>query len=254
MKQTIVAMFGAATLVVLAFPQAAASQAAAPAAAASPAAAPKPLRHLSYAVAVGVETRQDLNNFNGHMTSGKGDAQGRGSITADVTGLGADKALFITIAEQSDTRKAPPVNVQVLADGRIAFNPSDAGNLNPEEQALLSLLGRAVVADHDLAEGKEWKVSIGSVGSTDVTTYKVLSLTDDDKVNLAVERAANIGGAQPMEFAVTGKVLYDFKYSAPITATLNEHMVTSSEGVQNTSDLSFEYRLTQDSLAGVAVP
>ncbi|MBV9103053.1 MAG: hypothetical protein JO060_05640 [Candidatus Eremiobacteraeota bacterium] len=207
----------------------------------------KPLRHLSYDVNVGATTNQDLTNYYGHMTSGKGATASHGTISADVVGLGNEKSLYVRVWESSDTRKAPPVSVQVLADGRVAFDPKDAENLNPEEQVLVGLLGRAVVADHDLAEGSQWKVT---VGNGDVTTYRVLSLVDDDKVNLSVERVANILGAEPMEVTITGRILYNFKLSAPVNAALNQHMVAKGLSTQTTSDLSFQYRLSEDSLAG----
>src|SRR5581483_5014593 len=218
-------------------------------------AAAKPLRHLSYDVNVGVSTNQDLTNFYGHMTAGKGSLQGRGSIVADVLGAREeDKSLVVRVSELSDTRKAPPVTLLVLADGRVSLNPKDSSNMNEEEQALVGLLGRAIVADHELAPGAEWKVSMDGGGGSDVTTYRVASLVDDDKVNLDIQREISVGGAQLMQMTITGKVLYDYKRSVPISATLTQHVVVKTIEAQNTSDLSFEFHLREDSLAGFTPP
>lgn len=213
----------------------------------------KPLRHLSYDVSVGVSTSQDLTNYYGHMTSGKGSLNGRGSITADVLGARPDdKSLVVRVAEISDTRKGAPVTLLVLADGRVSIDPKDSNNMNEEEQALVGLLGRAIVADHDLTPGASWKVSTGGVGGSDVMTYRVASLVDDDKVNLELQHDINLGGAQPMTITITGKVLYNYKLSVPISATLLQHVVIKTIEAQNTSDLSFEYHLREDSLAGIS--
>jgi hypothetical protein len=213
---------------------------------------PKPLRHLSYDVSVGVNTLQDLTNYNGHMTSGKGSLSGRGSIVADVLSARSDdKSLVVRVEELSDTRKAPPVTILVLADGRVSVDPKDASNMNEEEQALVGFLGRAIVSDHDLSPGSSWKVSMSGGGSTDETTYRVDSMVGDDQVNLDFERAITVAGAQPMQITITGKVLYNYKLSVPVTATIAQHVVVKTIEAQNTSDLSFEYHLREDSLAGV---
>ena len=211
----------------------------------------KPVRHMVYDVSVGISTVQDLNNFNGHMTSGKGANNAVGTITADVVGFAPENALIIRVSEASDTRKSSPDTVEVLSDGRVAVNPKDTATLNEEEHALVSLLGRSLVADHELTPGNFWRITMGAKGE-DVTTYKVISLADDDKVNLDIERRINVGGVQPMEITITGKVLYNYKLSIPLSADLRQHVVIKTTEAQNTSDLSFEYRLKEDSMSSTA--
>ena len=212
----------------------------------------KPVRHMVYDVSVGINTVQDLNNFYGHMTSGKGSNRAVGTITADVTGFAPDNALVIRVSEASDTRKAAPESVEVLSDGRVAVNPNQSSALNEEEQALVGLLGRSLVADHELMPGTSWHVSTSAKGVDDLATYKVDSLADDDKVNLDIQRRINVGGVQPMEITITGKVLYNFKLSVPLSADLHQHVVVKTTEAQNTSDLSFEYRLKEDSMSSAA--
>jgi len=214
---------------------------------------PKPLRHLSYDVNVGISTLQDLTNYNGHMTSGKGNLTSHGSIDADVLAARPDdKSLVVRVSETSEQRKAPPVTLVVLADGRVSVDPKEAGNMNEEEQALVGFLGRAIVADHELSPGATWKVAMTGGGSSDEMTYRVDSLVGDDQVNLDVQRSISVAGAQPMQITITGKVLYDYKRSVPISATINQHVVVKTIEAQNTSELSFEYHLLQDSLAGAS--
>lgn len=212
----------------------------------------KPVRHLVYNVDVGVETKQDLTNYYGHMNSGKGSIAGFGTITADVVGFGEDGALVVRVSEASDTRKAAPATVAVLSDGKVAIDPKSPGTLNEEEQALVGLLGRALVADHQLGPGEQWQVTTNSKGGSDVATYRVISLADDDKVNVDLQRQISVGGAQPMQITITGKFLYNYKLSVPLSATLKEHVVISTMEAQNTSDLAFQYNLKEDSMSTAA--
>jgi len=209
----------------------------------------KPIRHLVFTVHVGTDTKQDLTNYYGHMTSGKNSTAANGTITVDVIGLAADNALIVRVSENSDTRKAAPATVEVLADGRVAVDPKSTGALNEEEQALVGLLARSLVADHELTPGNFWHVTTNGKGGNDDAVYRVTSLGGEGQVNLDIERQITVNGAQPMDITITGKMLYDYQRSVPLSAALNQHVVIKTVEAQNTSDLSFEYNLSQDSRA-----
>jgi hypothetical protein len=209
----------------------------------------KPLRHLRYNVSVGIHTNQRGVNFNGPVVTANDLSTVTGSIEADVVGLAANDALVFRISESADNRKEPPVKVGVLSQGQISVDPKDAANLNDEEMALLSLLGRAVVANHDLSPGYEWKVAHDGGQSSDSTTYRVLSLVGDSQVNLEIERTVKAGGAQPFDVTAHGKVLYDYKRSVPVSAQLSQRIHMGRSDSLTTTDMSFEYHLVEDSLA-----
>jgi hypothetical protein len=208
----------------------------------------KPLRHLRYNVSVGIHTNQRSTNFNGPVVTGNDLSTVSGSIDADVVGLAANEALVFRISESADNRKEPPVKVGVLSQGQLSVDPKDSGNLNDEEMALLSLLGRGVVANHDLSTGAEWRLSNSAGLSNDTTTYRVVSLVGESQVNLEVERTVKVEGAQPFDVTAHGKVLYDYKRSVPLSAQLSQRIHMRGSDALTTTDMSFEYHLTEDSL------
>lgn len=209
----------------------------------------KPLRHLRYNVSVGIHTNQRATNFNGPVVTGNDMSTVSGSIEADVLGVAPENALVFRISENADNRKEPPVKVGVLTQGRLSVDPKDSANLDDEEMALLSLLGRDVVADHDLSAGNEWKVAHDGASASDSTTYRVVSLVGDSQVNLEVDRIVKVGGAQPFDMTAHGKVLYDYKRSVPLSAQLSQRTHVGRSDSLTTTDMSFEYHLIEDSLA-----
>lgn len=210
--------------------------------------APKPLRHLRYNINVGTHVSQGTTNFNGPTPLGSGASKSAGSIDADVIGLAADDALVFSVSENTDTRKEPPVKVGVLKEGQISADPKDASNLDDEEMALLTFLGRAVVADHDLTAGAEWRISHSAGPMNDSTTFRVVSLVGDTQVNLECDRTVKVGGAQPYDLTAHGKILYDYKRSVPISAELTQRMHQADGTSLTTTDMSFDYQLVEDSM------
>jgi hypothetical protein len=210
-------------------------------------AAPGPLRHLSYAVNVGIRSSDSSMNFGGGASQGGG-SMAKGTIDADVIGLAPANTLVFRVSENTDTRKAPPVTVTVLELGQTRSNLKDADSLNEEELALLGMLGRGVVANHDLADGATWKVVSGDPKNSDTTTYTVASLVGESQANVNFERSIKGAGATPYDIAVHGKMLYDYKRSIPLSATITQRV--HQEGTtQTTIDMSFDYTLVADSMA-----
>jgi hypothetical protein len=244
-RLVLAAAIGVALLPVVASAEPTPAPAATPAAAATPAG---PLRSLVYAVDVGIRTSNESMNLEGSATFGAG-TTAKGTIQADVIGLAPGNTLVFRVSEVSDTRKAPPVTVGVLDLGQIRSSPKDAPNLNQEELELLGMLGRGVVADHDLGPGVTWKVEGADTKNPDVTTYTVESLVGDDKVNITFDRTVKVTtAAQPFDVHSTGKMLYDFKRSVPLSASVLQRVHEEGEKTA-TTDLSFEYKLVSDSMA-----
>jgi hypothetical protein len=214
------------------------------------AAGAKPLRHLRYNVNVGITMSQEFREYSGPIqNAAPGSITATGSIDADVIGLAPNNILVFDVSEQTDTRKAPVVKVGVFDQGQVSFDPKDAANVTDEEQTLLTLLGRAVVANHDLAPNFEWKFTRNAPHVSDTTTFRVVSLVGDDKVNLEMDRAISTTDAQNLDISEHGKILYDFKRSVPLSAQFLQTMRTHDVNTRTKTDMSFEYRLSEDSLA-----
>jgi hypothetical protein len=212
------------------------------------------VRHLRYIVSVGVQTRQDVTNYGGPTHSDTGQLTATGTIVADIVGVTPDNGLIVMLSENTDNRKAPPVKVTVLDQGQVTFETRDAANLNEEELALAALVGRAVVADHDLAPSYHWRLSRDLGHSSDSTTFHVLSLVGDNRVNLELDRVVKVTGAQPFDIAAHGKVFYDYKRSLPISGQISERVHSLANdpweiNARATTDISLEFRLAEDSLS-----
>ena len=223
-----------------------------PSAAGADTTAAKPLRQLQYKADVFVYSRHESDSFYGHFDQPGGNVRALGTIDANVVGLGADDALVIQVDEKTDRRPAPLVNVGVLKAGIVTFDPKDGPNLNDEEQALLALLGRGVVSDHTLSANTTWSTSNNSPSITDTTTYRVKELVGDTQVRLEIERDLKVSGSQGLSAVTTGTVLYDYKRSIPISATLKQHQQTGDTNALTTIDMSFQFDLAADSMAQVS--
>jgi hypothetical protein len=208
------------------------------------------IRHLRYTVTVGTRSRQDVTNYYGNSSTGNAEMAANGSIVADVIGIAKDNALIFRLSETTDSRKAPAVQVGVLGDGSLSYDPKSQGDLLEEEMTLAGLLGRAVVADHTLEAGQHWDVTYKQASYSSTTTYKVDGLQGDNEVDLDVQRLVKVTGPQPFDALTTGKVRYDYKLSVPIAAHLQQHMhYADVDSSQSTADLSFDYKLSEDSMA-----
>jgi hypothetical protein len=227
---------------------------AAPNTARSDDAGPARVRHLQYAVSVGVQTRHDVTTFGGLSHFDSGELTATGTVTADVVGVAAGNSLVISVSENTNNRKAPPIRVVVLDQGQVTFDDKDASNLNEEELVLAALIGRAVVADHDLVPNYHWRLSRNLERSADSTTFRVVSLVGDSQVNLELERTVKVTGAQPFDMTAHGRVLYDYKRSIPVSGQIMEQVHSPSSdpweiNARATTDISVEFRLAEDSLA-----
>jgi hypothetical protein len=239
-------------LLALAFGAAAAAAFTLPSEASADGAGPAPSLHLRYTVNVGVKTTVDVTKFSGNERTDTGDITASGTIDADVVGVTAGGGSVVLISESTGKRNGPPVRLTVTDQGEVTFDAKDASNLNEEELALARLFGRAVVASHDLKPDANWQLARQMTHSSESTTFRVVSLAGD-RVNLEIDRVAKGTGAQPFDISGHGKVLYDYKREIPISGETAEriHSLATDPWEINaraTTDLSFEFRLTEDSL------
>src|SRR5579864_4256532 len=96
-------------------------------------------RHLVYKVGVTVtsQTEELTMAENGDTATGGsgvarygGGMMSRGTLTVDVVGLTPDGALAVQVSEDTDNRKAPPVRVDVTADGQLRIPSDQLVNVN----------------------------------------------------------------------------------------------------------------------------
>jgi hypothetical protein len=219
-------------------------------AAATPAKVAQPVRSLRYRVDFALAASSQTTNYYGsNLDTGRVNNHTHGSIDASVLGFAPDMSLVVAVSESMDQRSAPAVTATVFKDGFWTYDPKYAANVNDEETALLSLLGRAIVADHDLGPGVTWTDVHNAPNLTDTATYVVDSLVGDDSVDLHVERAVTVTGPQPYDSVVKGSVRYNYKRSIPISAHLTERVHTHDNGQLATTDMWFDYALEHDSLS-----
>ena len=212
-------------------------------------------RHLVYKVGVTVssQTEELTMGENGDMpTGGSGVARytggmlSHGTIAVDVVGITSDGALATQISEDTDNRKAPPVRVDVTAEGQLRIPVDQVLNVTEEEQALLRMLGRNFVSGDDVNAGK-WVHQV-SQGNADIReVYQVTGTQPNGDLVINVNQQVKVSGAQPSDTTAHGTITYSGKFKVPRSVSLDGR--THHEGVQQTQtqDTKVNFDLLSDS-------
>lgn len=214
-------------------------------------AAGKPFRHLVFHIGV-TETSQNDTLVSGANTTGSqtahygGTMMATGSITADIMGITQDNAFRIQISEDTDKRKALPVEVDVTGDGNVRVPQNQLSNITDEEQAILPLLVRYFVTDEDVSAGT-WKRNSSQGRNSDEETYRVASQEPSGDIKIQLEQRIVVRDAQPFDTVTHGSITYSTKYKVPKAVVIESR--THHEGVQTTQteDTKEHFDLVTDS-------
>jgi hypothetical protein len=203
---------------------------------ATQAAVAKPFRHLVFQIGVTVTSKNDTlvsgADTTGSQTAHYGGSMiANGSITADFLGITQDNSFRIQISENTDNRKAPPVEVDVTEDGNVRVTANQLSNLTDEEQAILPLLARSFVTDEDVKAGT-WKRSSSQGKNTDEETYRVTSQDPSGDIKIQMDQRIIVRDAQPFDTTTHGSITYSRKYKVPRAIVIESR--THHEGLQTT--------------------
>ncbi|MBC5829274.1 MAG: hypothetical protein GIW98_03650 [Candidatus Eremiobacteraeota bacterium] len=211
----------------------------------------KPFRHLVFNVGVTMTTQNDtlvggIDSGGSQTAHSGGGIVATGSITADFIGITADNAFRIQIAENTDTRKAPPVAVDVTSDGNVRLPQNQMVNVTDEEQTILPMLARYFVTDDGVSAG-QWtrKSSVGK--NSDDETYRLTSQEPSGDIKIDMEQRINVRDAQPFDTTTHGSITYSIRYKVPRAVVIESR--THRESVQGaeTDNTKAHFDLVTDS-------
>lgn len=235
-----------ATFALLALMSPSAALAAAPAAASE---AP-PLRHMVFAITIGIRTLRTtqgsgIGTETGTNASSTG-IEGVGTITADVIMPTRDGGLILNISEDAQDRKAPVVRVAVRGTGEV-LTPPDA-NVTAEERILLRYLARSIVALATPTKGATWDYDSNVGGAKIHTTFRVIDARDNGSIDIDVnEDMAGAGGT--VAGTTHGRVIYDTKKVVPDKLDMSSRIRQEGVGGLVTTTITFVADLREDSFA-----
>lgn len=219
----------------------------------SPSPSPKPLRQLEYTFAVHdqatTETHDsgmvDASGGNGSGVNSNVEAGGRqGTITVDVLGVNADKALIVAIQEvvANDPRPHERFVCVVYVD-RIAC-PGGGTQPTDAETILMGYLGRGFVDPAALDANKHWRHALDAGGANVASDYTLTENGDGKPVTIVGETKIVSHKNGVSSSTLETRASYDLTMSVPDTL----HAVMTQRGdttLQTTVDLT----LTKDSFA-----
>jgi hypothetical protein len=203
---------------------------------AAPAAADTaPLRHLVYNFQISNLTSQTVHTsgFEGggdENANAPGDNSGgpagvhdyrsgtsdQGTITVDVMQVQPDTGLVLRIAESGQNgRNSAPRMCVVYGTGSVICDES-AGITTPEENSLLTLLGRGFVDKVQLDVHNHWhNATSGSNG--EVTNDYTIAKTDGDIAEITYARSIKVAAAKPYTATTNGSLSYNTKLEVPLS-------------------------------------
>lgn len=214
----------------------------------------KAIRHMVFKVGVSTSTQLEVRRSGigtpGHQVSGgnadkyNAGAQVTGTLSVDVVAATADQGLVVDIMEDAQTRKAPRVRVGVYPNGSLVYDFSQT--VNDEEAVLLRFLARGLIAS-SLVAGASFSVNNEGKDQRERMTFRVTGTDDRGHLKLDVEGATKMGGAQPYDGSLHGRLVYDQTKSIPILVQImtRTHRETITE--LNTTDMQIDIDLIEDS-------
>ena len=179
----------------------------------------------------------------------RGGVGDRGTITVELLKEQPDKGLILKVSEQAEnTRSAPAATCVVYGTTGVICDPN--ATLNPEEMALIRLLGSNFVDPNSIDAKRHWRIA-------DTTPEYSLSsdftIAKDASGLMTIDESREIREQQPT-VAVTNintTIGYDFNRTIPIT--VDEYSIARSQtGMDQyqTVKTQIVLRLKSDSLEG----
>ena len=214
----------------------------------APANSAPPLRHMVFAISVGirsVSTTQGsgIGMDTGTNASGSGQ-QGSGTITANVIAPTSDGGLILEIGEEAQDRKAPMTRVAVRSSGEV-LAPANA-NVTEEERILLRYLARGIIANP--AKGASWDYDLDAGGGKIHTSFRVVDARDNGTIDVDVDENTTGQGGRSSSTS-HGRVVYDTKKVVPDKVDISTRQRQEGVGGLITTTITFTADLRDDSFA-----
>jgi hypothetical protein len=211
----------------------------------------KVLRHLTFDVVVGIDskTQTKVAGFDraasGLAYDDNGSSIGRGTISVDVVGATTDGGLVVDVSEDAPPRRAPVVRVGITAKA-LLYDPSRV--VTDEERTLLHFLARAFVGATELATGTAWTEDMSAGATSDRTTYTVKAVDVPAKtVSLDIVGASSASGPNGFDARTRGSMTYDTGVLVPSALELETDTNIQSAGRLTTVKTTLTVTLKDDS-------
>lgn len=144
----------------------------------------------------------------------------RGTITVEVMQKQSDDGLVLDISEQTkDARSAEPVTCVVYGDETMMCDESK--KINPEEMALLYVLGVHFVNPTRMDDNQHWQYARSETGADVVDDLKVTGHTGD-LLNVGFHRTYTVSGGTVERTTTDGAIVYNQALTLPVSLTQDE--------------------------------
>jgi hypothetical protein len=217
----------------------------------APALAPlKVLRHLSFDVVVGLETRSEqrvsgIGGPDSGIAADDASQTRKGTISADVVAVTADGGIVVDISEDTDNRKAAVARVGIQGN-KLVFDANR--DLTVEETDVLRFLSRGFVKDGEVAAGTMWTSDVKNGGGSETGRYTVTAVDADAKtIDVAIAVTMVVNGPNGFDGTTSGTLKYDLATLVPLAFTLHTRQVTRGMGTVATIDTNVTSTLGADS-------
>ena len=227
-------------------------------------AAPRTFRHLTWHVDVGVVHRSererstalpsadDASGASSLHVGGGTDAHSAGGTAAvdvsiDIVGALPDEGLAAIVSEKGD-RTIPPLRLDILRDGTIVVPPADRAKLTAEEAQIAELCARALLTGRPLTVGESWSKSGGDANVKTRATYRIKDYSADGIVLVELDQTLRGSVQGAINQHTYGTFQYDARRTVPVAARVSRVTQSGQLGALDTTEESFEYKLTEDTL------
>jgi hypothetical protein len=224
----------------------------------------KVFRNLTWHVDVGVTHRSERERSS---TLGSGDAGGGSGtqqvaggtdvqaahaaaavdVSIDIVGALANNGLAAIVSEKGD-RTQEPVRLDIMADGTVIIPPADQAKVTAEEVQIAELCARSLFTGHPLVAGESWSKAGGDGHVKTTSSFRIKDYLPDGIVVVEVEQTLHGSVAGSVSQRATGLVRYDAARTVPVAARLSRVTQSGQIGALTTTEESFDYRLTADTL------
>jgi len=225
------------------------------------------LRHLVFAVDVGVndqyekrlQTTPHIDGISRRATATGNqalppdprtaayDRHLKGIIVCDVVAATADGGLVVDVREEAAERVAPRMRVAIGPTGHLNYPP--APPLFDEEVALLRLLARSLVGTESHALGTSWAVEDSGKGYASKTVYRVVGAEATGDLRLDLNGEYRQDGLDNILGVVQGKLAYDQSKLVPRSASLDSQARRETPDGYRVIRVAINLTLVDDSFA-----
>jgi hypothetical protein len=197
----------------------------------------------AYGVNAGEATpggEQTLSTFG---TANRVDVEAR--IKVNILAATDDGGLVAEISEEGRDRNSPSTRIGITKDGQV-LQMDRSASLFDEENGLLMMLARNFANGHDNSNGSSWTLPLGP-NANGLNVKVTADAGSHVSLSLHGEAETSDGGVRQQ---VEGSITYDVTRTTPVSGTLTTATETIAAGGTSTDNITVEYALESDTLAG----